>query len=84
MFHDRIVSKICDDLISIAHHNELSSLLGYEMKCIIKDIPNFALDNVLDFDLEEIYMYCAVNCIDNPYIANYIKGKKTNRRLREY
>ena len=62
LFHDRIVSKNRDDLISLAHHNELSLLLGNEeMKCIIKDIPEFALDNVLDFDLEEIYMYCAVN-----------------------
>ena len=76
MFHDRIVSKNCDDLISIAHHNELSLLLGYEMKCIIKDIPNFALDKVLDFDLEEICMYCVVNCIENTYIANYVKIRK--------
>ena len=28
LFHDRIVSKNCDDLISIAHHNEFSLLLG--------------------------------------------------------
>ena len=78
LFHDRIVSKNCDDLISLAHHNELSLLLGYEeMKRITKVIPEFALDRVLNFDLEEIYMYCAVNCIENPYIANYIKkGKK--------
>ena len=39
------------------------------------DIPEFALDKVLDFDLEKIYMYCAVNCIENPYIANYIKKR---------
>ena len=30
----------------------------------------------LNFDLEEIYMYCAVNCIENPYIANYLKTRK--------
>ena len=77
LFHDRIVSKNCDDLISLAHHNELSLLLGYEeMKRITKDLPEFVLDKVLDFDLEEIYMYCAVNCIENPYIANYIKKRK--------
>ena len=77
LFHDRIVSKNCDDLISLAHHNELSLLLGYEeMKRITKDLPEFILDKVLDFDLEEIYMYCAVNCIENPYIANYIKKRK--------
>ena len=65
LFHDRIVSKNCDDLISLAHHNELSLLLGYEeMKCITKDLPEFVLDKVLDFDLEEIFMYCAVNCIE--------------------
>ena len=50
--HDRIVSKNCDDLISLAHHNELSLLLGYEeMKRITKVIPEFALDRVLHFDL---------------------------------
>ena len=38
----------CDDLISLAHHNELSLLLGYEeMKRITKDIPEFALHRVL-------------------------------------
>ena len=51
--------------------------MGYEeMKHITKDISKFALDRVLHFDLEEIYMYCAVNCIENPYIANYIKKRK--------
>ena len=77
LFHDLIISKNCDDLISLAHHNELSLLLDYEeIKCITKNIPEFVLDKVLDFDLEEIYMYCAVNCIENPYIANYIKKRK--------
>ena len=77
MFHDRIVSKNCDDLISLAHDNELSLLLGYEeMKSITKDIPECNLKRFLDFDLEEIYMYCAVNCIENPYIANYINSRK--------
>ena len=71
LFHGRIVSKNCDDLISLVQHNEFSLLLGYEeMKHITKDIPEFVLDKVLDFDLEEIYMYRAVNCIENPYIAN--------------
>ena len=73
LFHDRIVSKNCDDLISLAHHNELSLFLAYEeMKRITKDIPKFALDRVLHFDPEKIYMYC----IENPYIANYIKKRK--------
>ena len=77
LFHDRIMSKNCDDLISLAHHNELSLLLGYEeMKCITKGIPEYNLKRVLDFDLEEIYMYCAVNCFENPYIANYLKTRK--------
>ena len=39
-------------------------------------MPEFVLDKVLDFDLEEIFMYCAVNCIENPYVANYIKKRK--------
>ena len=71
------MSKNCDDFISLAHHNELSFLLGYEeMKRITKDILEFALDRVLHFALEELYMYCVVNCIENPYIAKYIKKRK--------
>ena len=71
LFHDQIVSKNCDDLISLVHHNKLSLLLGYEeMKLITKDIPKYNLKRFLDFDLEEIYMYCAVNCIENSYIVN--------------
>ena len=46
------------------------------MKRITEGIPKFNLDRFLDFDLEKIYMYCAVNCIENPYIANYIKKRK--------
>lgn len=71
LFHDRIVSKNCDDLISLAHYNELSLLMGYEeMKCLIKHLPEFAHYKLLDFDLEMIYMFCAVNCIEDPYITN--------------
>ena len=71
------MSKNCDDLISLAHHNELSLLLGYEeIKRITKIIPEFSLDRILHFDLETIYMFCAVNCIENPYIANYLKSRK--------
>ena len=77
LFHDRIVSTNCDDLISLAHHNELSLILGYEeMKRITKHIPEYNLEKFLDIDLEEIFMYCAVNFIENPYIANYIKKRK--------
>ena len=46
------------------------------MKRITRDMPEFVLDKVLDFYLEEIFIYCAVNCIENPYIANYIKTRK--------
>ena len=46
------------------------------MKRITKHLPEFASYKLLGFDLEEIYMYCAVNCIENPYIANYIKKRK--------
>ena len=77
MFHDRIMSKNCDNLITLEHHKELSLLLGYEeMIRITKGIPKFNLDRFLDFDLEKLYMYCAENCIQNPYIANYIKKRK--------
>ena len=46
------------------------------MKRLTKNLPEFVLDKVFDFDLEEIFMYCVVNCIENPYIANYIKKRK--------
>ena len=76
MFYDQIVSKNCDSLITLGHHKELSLLLGYEeMKRITEGIPKFNLDKILDFDLEKIYMYCAENCIENPYIANYLKKR---------
>ena len=69
------MSKNYDNLITLEHHKELSLLLGYEeMKLITKGFPN--PERFLDFDLEEIYMYCVVNCIENPYIANYIKKRK--------
>ena len=69
------MSKNCDDLISLAHHNELS--LSYEeMKRITKGIPEYNLERFLDFVLQEIYMQCALNCIESPYIANYLKTRK--------
>ena len=46
------------------------------MKHITNYLPDFARYKLLGFDLEEIYMYCAVNCIENPYIAKYIKKRK--------
>ena len=77
LFHDQIVSKNCDDLISLSHYNELRLLLGYEeLKRLLKDLPEFAHKKFLDIDLEKIYLYCAVNCIENPYITNYIKSRK--------
>ena len=77
LFHDRIMSKNCDDLISLAHYNELSLLLGYqELKRLLKDLPEFAHQKFLDIDLEKFYLFCAENCIENPYIANYLKKRK--------
>ena len=59
LFHDRIVSKNCNDLISLAHYNELILLLGYEeLKHATKLIPKFNLEHFLDINLEKIYMYC--------------------------
>ena len=55
LFHDRIVSKNCDDLISLDHYNELILLLGYEeLKRLLKDLPEFAHKKFLDIDLENI------------------------------
>ena len=71
------MSKNCDDLISLSHYNELRLLLGYEeLKRATKLIPKFNLEHFLDIDLEKIYLYCTVNCIENPYIANYLKKIK--------
>ena len=71
------MSKNCDNLISLENHKELGLLLGYEeMKRITKGIPKFNHERFLDFDLEGIYMFCAVNCIENLYIANYLKSRK--------
>ena len=71
----RIVSW--SNRVALEHHKELSLLLGYEeMKCITKGIPKFNLERFPYFDLEEIYMFCAVNCIENPYIANFLKTRK--------
>ena len=71
------MSQNSDNLITLEHHKELSLLFGYEeVKRITKGIPKFNLERFLDFDLEEIYMFCAVNCIENPYIANYLKTRK--------
>ena len=40
------------------HHNELSLLVSYEeMKHINKDMAEFVLDKVLDFDLGEIHVH---------------------------
>ena len=62
-------------MITPEHRKELSLLLGYEeMKRITEGITKFNLKIFLDF--EEIYMFCAVNCIENPYIANYLKTRK--------
>ena len=44
------------------------------MKRITKGFQN--PERFLGFDLEEIYMFCAINCIENPYIANYLKTRK--------
>ena len=46
------------------------------MKRITEGIPKFNLDRFLDFDREDIYVFCAVNCIENPYIANYLNKRK--------
>ena len=60
LFHEQIVCKNCDNLISLEHHKDLSIILGYEeMKHITKGFPN--PERFLDFDLEEIYIFCAVN-----------------------
>ena len=71
------MSKNFDNLITLEHHKELSLLMGYEeMKRITNYLPELARYKLLNFDLEEIYMFCAINCIENPYIANYLKPRE--------
>jgi len=85
LFHDRIMSKNCDDLISLAHHNELSLLVGYEeMKRITKDHPELVLDKVLDFDLEELFFVLCGELHWKSLYCQLHKEKKKNRRWREY
>ena len=71
------MSKNCDNLITVEHYNEFSLFLGYEeVKHKTREYLDWVLLKHLDFDLKEIYMYCEVNCIENAYIANYIKTRK--------
>ena len=50
--------------------------MGYEeLKRATKLIPKLNLAHFLDIDLEEIFL-CAVNCFENPYIANHLKKRK--------
>ena len=46
------------------------------MKYKTSDVPDLVLMKMIGFDLNVIYMYCAVNCTGNPYIANYLWTRK--------
>ena len=46
------------------------------MERITKGVAKFNPNRILDFDLEEIYVFCVINCIENPYIANYLETRK--------
>src|SRR3989337_4255064 len=51
LFHDQIVSKNCDNLITLEHNNELSLFLGCEeMKYKTNDVPDWVLMKMIDFD----------------------------------
>ena len=50
LFHDQIMSKNYDNLITLEHHKELSLILGYEeMKRITEGIPKCHLERFVDF-----------------------------------
>jgi hypothetical protein len=71
------MAKYCNDLTALELYNELYLFLGceelthknswFEVFILTKDIEN---------NLEEIYMFCMVNCNENAYIANYRKTGK--------
>ena len=76
-FYYRIAYKYCDDMITLEHYNELTLFLGYEEVANRNNwIEVLIPSKTLELDLREIYMYCAVNCNENVYLANYIKTGK--------
>ena len=76
-FYYRIAFKYCDDMITLEHYNELTLFLGYEEVANRNNwIEVLIPSKTFELDLREIYMYCAVNCNENVYLANYIKTEK--------
>ena len=76
-FHDRSVSKYCDNLISQELYNELCLFLGCEELSHENSwFEAFIFTDHAETTLEEIYVLCMVNCNENVYIANYRKTGK--------
>ena len=72
LFHDRIVSKYCNNLITFELFNELCLFLGCEERSHKNSwFEAFVFTDHAETTLKEIYMFCVVNCNENAYIANY-------------
>ena len=77
LFHDRIVSKYCNNLITLELYNELCLFLGGEELTHKNSwFEVFILTDDIETKLKIIYMFCMVNCNENAYIANYRKMRK--------
>ena len=79
LFHDRIMYKYCNNLITLEIYNELCLFLGCEELSHKNSwIEAFIFTDHAETNLKEIHMFCMVNCNENAYIANYRKtGKPT-------
>src|SRR6266566_494560 len=90
LFHDQIMAKYCNDLITLELYDELSLFLGSEELTHKNSwFEVFILTGDIETNLKNIYMFCMVNCNENAYIDNYRKiGKpieykrNTNERVK--
>ena len=85
LFHDQIVSKYCNNLITLELYKELCLFLGSEELTHKNSwFEVFILTDDIKTNLKNIYMFCMVNCNENAYIANCrkmgkpIEYKRTN------
>ena len=66
------MTKYCNNLITLELYNELCLFLGCEELSHKNDwFDIFLITNDNETNLQEIYMFCVVNCNENAYICNY-------------
>ena len=77
LFHDPIVSKYCNYLITLELYKELCLFFGSEELTHKNSwFEVFILTDDIETKLKNTYMFCTVNCNENAYIANYRKMGK--------